>query len=103
PRRRPPASHPLSLHDALPILGDEPVGVFLLHHPIQSLEVALDPAGAQPARQRPSDLVTEGVAQQRRMARAGPDLGADQRLDVGRDRKSTRLNSSHEWISYAVF
>src|SRR5438105_12127553 len=24
-------------------------------------------------------------------------------LDVGRDRKSTRLNSSHEWISYAVF
>src|SRR5207247_6233617 len=24
-------------------------------------------------------------------------------LDTGRDRKSTRLNSSHEWISYAVF
>src|SRR5438105_12498617 len=24
-------------------------------------------------------------------------------LDIGRDRKSTRLNSSHEWISYAVF
>src|SRR5207247_7403848 len=23
--------------------------------------------------------------------------------DVGIDRKSTRLNSSHEWISYAVF
>src|SRR5207247_5079954 len=23
--------------------------------------------------------------------------------DIGRDRKSTRLNSSHEWISYAVF
>src|SRR5207247_9167607 len=22
---------------------------------------------------------------------------------IGRDRKSTRLNSSHEWISYAVF
>src|SRR5207247_3521504 len=22
--------------------------------------------------------------------------------DVGKDRKSTRLNSSHEWISYAV-
>src|SRR6266849_7116631 len=27
---------------------------------------------------------------------------ADQ-SDEGRDRKSTRLNSSHEWISYAVF
>src|SRR5438105_11512674 len=25
------------------------------------------------------------------------------RLAQGRDRKSTRLNSSHEWISYAVF
>src|SRR5207247_8481274 len=25
------------------------------------------------------------------------------RYDLGRDRKSTRLNSSHEWISYAVF
>src|SRR5438105_6329651 len=24
-------------------------------------------------------------------------------LDVAEDRKSTRLNSSHEWISYAVF
>src|SRR5438105_9227260 len=24
-------------------------------------------------------------------------------LKVTRDRKSTRLNSSHEWISYAVF
>src|SRR5438105_12428840 len=23
--------------------------------------------------------------------------------DLDRDRKSTRLNSSHEWISYAVF
>src|SRR5207247_10966704 len=33
--------------------------------------------------------------------------GADQALDRGvgarGDRKSTRLNSSHEWISYAVF
>src|SRR5207247_3011431 len=24
-------------------------------------------------------------------------------LHIARDRKSTRLNSSHEWISYAVF
>src|SRR6266536_5791158 len=34
---------------------------------------------------------------------SGEDLHGD-RLPVGReDRKSTRLNSSHEWISYAVF
>src|SRR5438105_15023419 len=48
-----------------------------------------------------------------------PELGLEGRLDVGNlyrllraledeglvrsDRKSTRLNSSHEWISYAVF
>src|SRR5438105_8342130 len=28
---------------------------------------------------------------------------ARDRLPKARDRKSTRLNSSHEWISYAVF
>src|SRR2546422_4875593 len=34
--------------------------------------------------------------------RAEPDLGGDRR-GVGQDRKSTRLNSSHGYISYAVF
>src|SRR5207247_5105061 len=35
----------------------------------------------------------------------GVQLQGARRLDVedGEDRKSTRLNSSHEWISYAVF
>src|SRR5438105_12117056 len=35
-----------------------------------------------------------------------PIVSAVQRLaraELDRDRKSTRLNSSHEWISYAVF
>src|SRR5438105_9475736 len=35
------------------------------------------------------------------------DRNQEERHDLvqerGRDRKSTRLNSSHEWISYAVF
>src|SRR5438105_7384309 len=31
------------------------------------------------------------------------DEPIDGELIVARDRKSTRLNSSHEWISYAVF
>src|SRR3712207_7736420 len=30
-------------------------------------------------------------------------LGSDREIAVGRDRKSTRLNSSHANISYAVF
>src|SRR5688572_31814495 len=34
-------------------------------------------------------------------ARLKPDHAAD--LEAGRDRKSTRLNSSHSQISYAVF
>src|SRR5438105_11263872 len=29
--------------------------------------------------------------------------GAGRNVGGGSDRKSTRLNSSHEWISYAVF
>src|SRR5207247_8538659 len=32
-----------------------------------------------------------------------PDMFTDYGATVGEDRKSTRLNSSHEWISYAVF
>src|SRR3712207_7559477 len=69
----------LSLHDALPISGEE----------------HLDGEGGQ---QQPC---TPAAAVER------PDAGADeedrrQQLD-DRDRKSTRLNSSHANISYAVF
>src|SRR5438105_15021603 len=35
--------------------------------------------------------------------REGPGLDGRDEARPGRDRKSTRLNSSHEWISYAVF
>src|SRR6266849_6710777 len=40
-----------------------------------------------------------------RRGRVGPIRGTRRfhRSGRGRDRKSTRLNSSHEWISYAVF
>src|SRR5206468_10914257 len=86
---RPPRP-PLSLHDALPIsrceaaafLGDED-----------------DPVGSRPT-----------VAQQRgegEVARA-PEHDVRLGVVVGKsvveaDRKSTRLNSSHDQISYAVF
>src|SRR5438105_12101441 len=33
----------------------------------------------------------------------GPGSGGARRQQADIDRKSTRLNSSHEWISYAVF
>src|SRR5690348_17895803 len=62
-------------------------------------------------------LADHGVAQRRNGTREGTvdggldglgdvdlgDLGGGRRLLGGRDRKSTRLNSSHPSISYAVF
>src|SRR5438105_10589378 len=67
---------------------------------------ALD-AAAAPVQLRAQDLV---VIVRRRMQqrhvlarRAGLQALAGHERAEYRDRKSTRLNSSHEWISYAVF
>src|SRR5438105_6504796 len=71
----------LSLHDALPILQ------LRGRHPHQRVgrsrgQVHLDPHRG---------VRDRGARHQARTPRCGSD------------RKSTRLNSSHEWISYAVF
>src|SRR5207245_9772835 len=70
-----PESYTLSLHDALPILARRGAGLFVRQHFAQPRGVVVD-AGEH-------DGVDPGVAE--------------------RDRKSTRLNSSHGSISYAVF
>src|SRR2546422_7813357 len=44
-----------------------------------------------------------GVRHEQALPEARFPERADQRLGLGRDRKSTRLNSSHGYISYAVF
>src|SRR5438105_15336208 len=67
----------LSLHDALPILARRP----------DRRPTACGAPGRGSARQCKADHA------RRRCAAAV----------AGADRKSTRLNSSHEWISYAVF
>src|SRR5438105_15914533 len=71
-------TYTLSLHDALPICagagGGAGSGV-----PDQAPELEAEPGLAAP----------------------GQELALGDR--AGTDRKSTRLNSSHEWISYAVF
>src|SRR3712207_8507307 len=72
----------LSLHDALPILRNPP---------------AARPAEDVPL-QQPGLLRRGGAPVQRR----APDLAALREGGRG-DRKSTRLNSSHANISYAVF
>src|SRR2546422_7703164 len=75
----------LSLHDALPICGEQRDG-----------EVGGQPVVRQPER---------GQRRYREAAHR-PEAEGDPRRLPGispRDRKSTRLNSSHGYISYAVF
>src|SRR3712207_8640997 len=79
-----PEIYPLPLRDALPI-----------YHPLRPV-VGAGPRGRRPP--RPPAAHTR-AAQASRRAR----LQSLDRLILRRDRKSTRLNSSHANISYAVF
>src|SRR5690606_42025684 len=83
-------THALSLHDALPICAVDRV---------EEPALVAIPERASEA----GELVRRGWQQVRLDARAplNPVLGAAQ-AEIG-DRKSTRLNSSHVKISYAVF
>src|SRR5690242_21502366 len=75
----------LSLHDALPIYGSrERVGDARSHRQVHGVvDAPRSAAGARSA--------------------GGTQAGPGRAGDGGRDRKSTRLNSSHMSISYAVF
>src|SRR3712207_7139116 len=72
----------LSLHDALPIFR---------HRHLEDRQVQGLPAGRHRLHGRSAGVDV--------VRRRGRDLGVDPRAD----RKSTRLNSSHANISYAVF
>src|SRR5690606_39322684 len=85
----------LSLHDALPISTRQ-----LAVDAVEALQVLLDPAravGAPAGDAAPEDGL--------RVVRPGAILPAQQPVAAPGlvDRKSTRLNSSHVKISYAVF
>src|SRR3712207_8283180 len=75
----------LSLHDALPIYKLDKIG------PAAVAELLVSEAGATPE-QAAACLELAGIS--------GSDAGV---VEDVRDRKSTRLNSSHANISYAVF
>src|SRR3712207_8293006 len=90
--RRPPRSTLLSLHDALPISqfvnkvlvrGKRSTAERIVYG---AMDIIKDKTGADPV-----------ATLKRAMDNVKPQL------EVKRDRKSTRLNSSHANISYAVF
>src|SRR5690606_41914759 len=83
---------PLSLHDALPIYGcaGREGGVRTFHRRNDRLPRRARHSGHGPCWPPPA-----GSERRREVPRQRPDAGGD--------RKSTRLNSSHVKISYAVF
>src|SRR5205814_10339181 len=103
PTPPPPTTHPLPLHDALPIYDvapgpdDDPVAAVDLVPMGEHLDLAAGRVDGRAARLCEvgdgADVVVVRVRDQDRNA-FRPHPG---------DRKSTRLNSSHLGISYAVF
>src|SRR5947208_925251 len=96
-----PEIYTLSLHDALPIFGVGLVGEYPVLDVLGQVLVAFDQVEVAV-----DDLVQEDVQQEPaalpgQLGLAVPPL-QDVR-EIERDRKSTRLNSSHQIISYAVF
>src|SRR5690606_41364536 len=94
-----PAPHLLSLHDALPICearvaarGRVRVVVPAAQIPDRAAEL-VDDARLELEREPPEEAV----------AKAHHEVAPGHHVLDGPDRKSTRLNSSHVKISYAVF
>src|SRR5690606_42059487 len=94
----PTATHPLSLHDALPISMSE----FLLGRAWDM--VILDESHKIKAPGGKASLFCARLGQRavNRLILTGTPMPHSP-LDIYADRKSTRLNSSHVKISYAVF
>src|SRR5207244_9400192 len=86
----PHARSPLSLHDALPI-----------SRPARGRRPVRHPVAPRARRARP--LAPAKRSTPRRRGSAAECSIVRLRQGVLRDRKSTRLNSSHQIISYAVF
>src|SRR5439155_12675370 len=88
----------LSLHDALPIYGDHGVIDDLADHCLLGLALDVLPAGVF----RDPEDVLGGVLVP--VLGVGVLVGPERLVPLLEgDRKSTRLNSSHVAISYAVF
>src|SRR5207244_7907637 len=95
------AIFPLSLHDALPIWLQLPDGPARAARPRRARYEPRDPRGALRGVQG-SELRARAAAAPDGECRA-PRSQVERRVLRLPDRKSTRLNSSHQIISYAVF
>src|SRR5437879_9483544 len=89
---RPTETYPLSLHDALPIYAVDSIA-----HRVQTT--------TKPNPKSPAANLLEGHACRVPFSCSGKPLASrgTQAASPTIDRKSTRLNSSHRCISYAVF
>src|SRR5205814_9131110 len=92
-----PAIYTLSLHDALPIFPDDPVAAKQASFFCSTLSD--DIANTFPISNKRTSLVSRLKFQASRLSIPG----TSELRSRGADRKSTRLNSSHLGISYAVF
>src|SRR5260221_1588336 len=91
-----PEIYTLSLHDALPISGGHRLNAPPAETPARPIRIPARRDAAPTARTDPHSI--------RQPAPRGPDREALSIWSSGHlDRKSTRLNSSHTVISYAVF
>src|SRR5437773_2006923 len=91
----------LSLHDALPIYEDDAGSILLALD-----EQVPHPRGADADEHLDEVRARDGKEGHARLAGDGPGeerLPGARGADQQQDRKSTRLNSSHITISYAVF
>src|SRR5207244_10020472 len=95
--------YPLSLHDALPISINELDGLSVRQARLSVLEshIAIARAGVAAA-EADMDASVIRASEDGRVLERMVEVGGSARVGEP-DRKSTRLNSSHQIISYAVF
>src|SRR5207244_9309825 len=95
--------HPLPLHDALPIFAVAAISTPSLTALAQNGPQVIDLSATIPSG-LPDGFVEPAPARVRRASgwRSMIQLPGGYSRKLARDRKSTRLNSSHQIISYAV-
>src|SRR5207244_10724438 len=102
PTPLPPPTPPPSLHDALPIFSSRisRVSIYRFKDAVRGRH-AMSPA-ACPQLHLESSGMSSSETSQNLPIQPSPENSAGRAAGIA-DRKSTRLNSSHQIISYAVF